>query len=315
MISFALKYSKAFIGAVIGFAAFTAPFATVTSAASPDAAAARPEPSSSSAAAAVFQRFQQLLRNPSDLAKARAYAINHIREVDQKQATLMTLHLENAQLAYLPKLKKQLMDDAIQQELSASVLEIEYNLDSMIKMVKNAKTRALLQEVKSKGYQLWSSEGVYYPVMHYSGYKQFRSYVNKDIAVYIDLKAAEYDQPSFSDGALLLPWDQLLERALAYESFAKQYPKSSRAEAIRRHPLFSRIFFGSSNTPVYDYSQETNKTVISPDVRNAYEKAVAKGPKDSELLSKIGRLLTLLDQTNNEFTPEIERFLEQSVNG
>ncbi|WP_042161688.1 hypothetical protein [Paenibacillus gorillae] len=268
-----------------------------------------------SVAASIYKQFEKYVSKPATLAKARAYLINNINRVSKTQATIMTLHLENAQLAHLPAFSEKLYPQNIQKEIDKAYRKKGISLDALIGATTDAKTKALLIEARDKGYKLETSEGMYYPVMHYQSFKQFQSHINKDIASYIDLMAVASNSPVAFDGAIVIGWDELISRTVALETFLKQYPKSNRATVIKEHfqLLKSRTFYGASNTPVYDSFGPKGETAINPKVRAAYEAAVKKGNGGSVFLSSIQSLLKLLDGSNNLQTAEINRFLEKQV--
>lgn len=135
---------------------------------------------------------------------------------------------------------------------------------TLLNTIKDAKIRSVLIEGRDKGYKLETSEGMYYPVMHYEGLKVFKPYITKDIAAYIDIMATESNQPSVFDGAIAIPWTELTNRALALEDFVTKYPASNRSAALQKELLFatSRLLYGTSNTPAYDYDAQVIKPLI-----------------------------------------------------
>ncbi|WP_419886549.1 hypothetical protein [Paenibacillus sp. B-A-8] len=261
----------------------------------------------------VYNQFQQYVQKPTSLAYARNYLINHIKEVDNWTATRMTLQLENAQKAHLSVYSEKVFPDKMQKEIN-NAFSKNKNLTytSLLNTIKDASVRNVLIEGRDKGYKLETSEGMYYPVMHYEGFKIFKPYVTKDIAAYIDIMATESNQPSVSDAAIVISWTELTNRALALEDFVTKYPASNRSTALQKELLLatSRLLYGTSNTPAYDYDER----VIKPEVKKAYEDALKDSKVDTRILSILEKLLQLLNSTNNKFTPVIEKFLVETVN-
>ncbi|MBY3620604.1 hypothetical protein HGO21_13700 [Acinetobacter sp. CUI P1] len=263
--------------------------------------------------ASVYNQFQQYVQKPTTLANARNYLINHIKEVDNWRATQMTLQLENAQKAHLSLYSEKVFPDKMQKEINNAFSKSKnLTYTSLLNTIKDANVRNVLIEGRDKGYKLETSEGMYYPVMHYEGFKSFKPYVTKDIAAYIDIMATESNQPSISDAAIVISWTELTNRALALEDFVTQYPASNRSTALQKELLIatSRILYGTSNTPAYDYDQQ----VIKPEVKKAYEEALKNSKVDTRILTILEKLVQLLNATNNKFTPEVEKFLNQTVN-
>lgn len=263
--------------------------------------------------AKVYNQFQQVVQKPSTLAQARNYLINHIDEVDTWTATRMTLQLENAQKAYLPIYTEKLYPENIREGIDQAFFKSKsLTYTSLLNTIKDSEIRSVLLEGRDKGYKLETSEGMYYPVMHYEGFKIFKPYITKDIAAYIDIMATESNQPTLFDAAIVISWTELTNRALVLEDFVIKYPSSNRTAAIQKETLFatSLLLHGSNNTPAYDYDE----LVIEPELRQAYEDAIKNGPGNSRILTIFEKLLSMLDATNNRLTPEIEKFLKETLN-
>lgn len=261
----------------------------------------------------VYNQFQQYVQKPTSLANARNYLINHIDEVDNWTATRMTLQLENAQKAHLSVYSEKVFPENVQKEINNGFSKSKnLTYTSLLNTIKDSNVRNLLIEGRDKGYKLETSEGMYYPVMHYEGFKSFKPYVTKDIAAYIDIMATESNQPSVADAAIVISWTELTNRALALEDFVIQYPASNRSTALQKELLMatSRLLYGTSNTPAYDYDEQ----IIKPEVKKAYEDALKGSKGDTRILTILEKLLQLLNATNNKFTPVIEKFLVETVN-
>lgn len=263
--------------------------------------------------AVVYNQFQRYVKNPAKLAKARSYLINHIKEAGIWNATLMTLHLENAQKAQLPIFAEKLYSAKAQKVIDAAARKKGLTYSGLLSVITDSSIRTLLMSARDQGYKIESSEGMYYPVMHYEGFKVFKPYVTKDIADYIDIMAAESNQPMAFDGAIVIGWNQVISRALAKEAFVQKYPGSNRKKAVQLDLAWSRVFFGASNTPAYDNDGAGQPSKLNPKLRAAYEAAVKNGPANSKLLQTIQQLLSLLDTTGNVLTPEVQRFLDEHV--
>lgn len=149
----------------------------------------------------------------------------------------------------------------------------------MLKYITDDSVRALLTESYGYGYKLETSEGMYYPVMHYEGFKFFKPYIGKDIAAYIDLMAADTNKPALNDAAIVISWDELINRTLALESYVKEYPKSNRTGAVKDKLKLMEtfVFYGSNNTPAYEYLAKGELTTIDPELKQAYEKRCRAG--------------------------------------
>ncbi|MNB79814.1 hypothetical protein D3C75_265610 [compost metagenome] len=268
---------------------------------------------SASEAQTVYNQFSKYVSNPSSLAQARKYLINHIGKAGSWYATLMTLQLENAQKAELDRFSEKIYPEHVQKVLMEAEVTNELTYTELLKRVKDSGVRKLIEETWDKGYKLETSEGMYYPVMHYEGYKVFKPHIGKDIAAYIDIMATETNKPSDFDAAIIITWDELIGRAAIMSDFVDQYPKSNRAAAVREELSYivPKLLIGADNTPAYDY--DTN--VLDPELRRAYDDVLLEGPGDNMVLNIITRLIPLLDASGNKHTEEVSAYLEQVIDG
>ncbi|MEC0127584.1 hypothetical protein [Paenibacillus pabuli] len=302
----------------LGFLAVTLSITAIGAAwTTPQIAVAAPVPASK----AVYHQFQMYWKNAihstSSLVQARKYLLNHIDEVGPWQATLMTLQLENLQKVKLADLDQKMYTELFQHVLSEAHSKIGYEqqltYSRLLKEIKDPAVRKLLQEASDLGFKVETSEGLYYPIINYEMYKKFQPYVKPDIVAYIDIMAAESNQPTTSDAALIITWNELIHRTLEKEAFLNNFPSSNRTSAVQNSLYVSYLFYGSDNSPAYDWYTEEEIRTIDPEVKRAYEKAVAMREPNTKsvLLDTVEKILHLLDESNDELTPEIKEIIEQ----
>ncbi|WP_405152951.1 hypothetical protein [Paenibacillus sp. FSL K6-0108] len=305
----------------IGFLAMTISFTTICATlTTPQITLAAPV----SASKAVYHQFQIYWKNAakstSSLIQARKYLLNHIDEVSPWQATLMTLQLENLQKIRLADLDQKMYTERFQKVLEEAHSNIGYEqkltYSYLLKVIKDPAVRKLLQEAADLGFKLETSEGLYYPIINYEVYKKFQPYVKPDIVAYIDIMAAESNQPTTSDAAFMITWDELIRRTLEKEAFLNNFPNSNRTSAVDSSLYVSYLFYGSDNSPTYDWYTEEEIRTVDPEVKKAYEKVVANREPNSKsiLLDTVEKILHLLDQSNDELTPEIKEIIEYVEN-
>lgn len=303
----------------LGILALTLGCTTVGAALSiPQTTWAAPVPESK----AVYHQFQKYRNNAvkstASLIQARKYLLNHVHKVSTRQATLMTIQLETLQKLKLADIDEKMYTETVQATISQAHDNIGYDkkltYSSLLKEIKDPSVRKLLQEASDLGYKLETSEGLYYPIINYEAYKRLQPFVAPDIAAYIDIMAAESNQASTSDAALIIPWGEMIQRTLAMEAFLNSYPQSSRTTAVEYSlSLYVHfLFYGSDNTPAYDWFTEDEIRTLIPEVKQAYEKALANREPDtkSAILDHLEQVLTLLEQTNDRLTLEIQAKIE-----
>ncbi|MNS18293.1 hypothetical protein D3C72_499830 [compost metagenome] len=264
----------------------------------------------------VFQVYESYIKKPSKLAVARQYLLKNISKVSSYPAMIMTLHLENAQRAQLDASSEKIYPSNVQKALDTAYRKKkDLSYQTLLNLIKDSKIRSLLIEARDKGYKVGTGEGMYFLTMDYEGFKPFKPYVTKDIAAYIDIMATQTNQPALSDAAIVITWDELIKRTLAMENFVKSYPKSNRTKAVKLEyeGLKFNVFYGSSNTPVYNENSKHQFTTLLPKVRKAYEAAIQKGTAASQLLTTIKQALKLLDSNEGKWSKELDRYLKKQI--
>jgi hypothetical protein len=217
---------------------------------------------------------------------------------------LITNELEKLQKEYLPKLdEKYNTSPDIQTELTKI-----YVAKKDINDPKNMETEALktlIGETMKSGYKVETAEGMFYPVIDYSFYKSYSKYLPGDLNSYIEIMSVESDRVPAKDAALVIGWDELIERALKQEAFIKKYADSSKlpevSELYKKYKTFT--FLGLNNTPLFSY--EGN--VMVEGAKLAYEN-VDFTTDDSQLKKDLKDFMVLLVDSNYKLTPEIDKF-------
>ncbi|MDO3410084.1 hypothetical protein QWJ34_09955 [Saccharibacillus sp. CPCC 101409] len=265
----------------------------------------------------AYDRFNDYVSrapSPSSLSLARAVLVNHAKTFTGHQATLAVLKLENAQNAYLNKMTDRLWEEKVQDKI-ISVYEPGMTLNQVLGKVSGTEAAVVLQDMQAIHYKLETTEGIFYPIIDYKDYRQFKTRVKDDIAAYIDLQSAESEQPSAADAGLIISWDEAAKRALDREAFIARHKTSNRIEDVKR--LFEgskmMVFYGLDNTPLFEYT--TKK--VDPQAKAAYKKLL-DGKSDAEIkasgvLTHMKGLLDLLEKTGDKQTAQVENYVKKNV--
>ncbi|MPN48565.1 hypothetical protein SDC9_196175 [bioreactor metagenome] len=167
-----------------------------------------------------------------------------------------------------------------------------------------------MQRIKENGYKIETAEGMYYPVIDYSIYQKYDSMLPGDIAAYHNLMAAESNKAAAKDAALVISWNEVIQRALAQEKFLSQYENSAKAaevkELYKRYVVFT--FYGANNTPLFDYETKT----MNKEAKDAYEQAAGLDA-NSKLLTQLKSYLTILANNHDKLTDEVNQFRKAAV--
>ncbi len=231
-----------------------------------------------------------------------------IRAVSRNEAAAMIVAAEAAQKRDLPGLEETLAADGLQKkigELFRNGFDIGKAGD-----IGDAELRAAMLAARDGGYRVETAEGMYFPVIDYGWYRQYRELVTADLAAYIDLMAVESDRAPAKDAALVIGWDEVVRRSLAQESFLTAYEDSPRARDMRK--LYGRylsfVFYGANNTPLFAYDSLT----MNAAARTAYAAAAASGG-DSRLAARLREYMGLLDKKGYLLDAEVEEYRKQAV--
>ncbi|MDR7866154.1 MAG: hypothetical protein RIN56_05000 [Sporomusaceae bacterium] len=230
-----------------------------------------------------------------------------IRSVSLNEATAMVVAAEAAQKRDLPRMEEMLSPDGLQRKLDGL-----YRTGSDLGKageIGDAELRAAMLAVRDGGYRVETAEGMYFPVIDYGRYRQYREIVTADLAAYIELMAVESDRAPAKDAALVIGWDDIVRRAFAQENFLRTYEDSPRTRDVRN--LYGRylgfIFYGANNTPLFAYDSLTMNT----EAKAAYAAAASGG--DSRLAARLREYMDLLAKKDYRVDAEVEEYRKQAV--
>ena len=98
-------------------------------------------------------------------------------------------------------------------------------------------------------------------------YNIFKDYVTDDYREYLEITYKENEEPYFTDGSILVPYDKIADRLLTWENFLKKYPNSNLAEiANEKCNIYRRIYIlGSDNAPTREGGWENNELFYIPE--------------------------------------------------
>src|SRR5690554_6132018 len=88
-----------------------------------------------------------------------------------------------------------------------------------INKILDQELKELLIETRNSGYKVETAEGMFFPIIDYQFYKQFTSYLSNDMENYIKIMSVESKEVPAKDAALVIGWDEILNRALSQEEF------------------------------------------------------------------------------------------------
>jgi hypothetical protein len=155
-----------------------------------------------------------------------------------------------------------------------------------------------------------TAEGTFFPIMDYEFLKKYSPYASDDIKEYINIMAVESNKVPAKDAALVIGWDEVVERALAQQAFIEKYGSSDKVEAVKelnkRYLTF--MLYGLNNTPLFSYEDKT----MNKEAKEAYQNAI-KDNKDNALIKTLSSYMELLEKSGYKFTEEADKFRKAAV--
>ncbi|QJD82859.1 hypothetical protein [Cohnella herbarum] len=258
----------------------------------------------------VVNQFEALLKQ-NQISKAFTYLKAHIVEVNKSQATLMVLHLENAVKKQLPALQKRFEALSVQKGIGKAYKKGD-SFDNVISRTTDKTLKGMLMSARDSGYKLETAEGFFFPVVNYTGFKIFADRVNSDISTYIDIMSVETEQAPLKDAALVIGYQQLVNRALSQEKFLSLYPHSNRANHIGNLLLSYRTltYYGANNTPLFGYDYK----LMNANAQKAYKAMLQRNdPKSSAYLNLLQQFMDVVEKNNYKLNAEVEKFRKDKV--
>lgn len=263
------------------------------------------ETDNTAASEQLVSEFQTMLGQEGKLPEAFEFLDNHDDQLKPEHASQMLLALEDAQIEGLQSLSDRYFAGNTQEQI-AGIYEIGDSLEELIHKAEDADLKALLQETLDSGYQLNTAEGMFGPELDYRRAAQYSDIAAEDTAAYLKLKAAESEQASLRDAALVIPWEELLKRAIATEDFLNKYPdSSSKEDATAMYSNYkSTVFLGANNTPLFAYENK----VMDEEARKAYTDAVSGGAAaEGTLLGDLKKFMDEAAKSDYKLTDSLEQ--------
>jgi len=227
----------------------------------------------------------------------------NITEVSEGNASKMLDELEKSLESNLPELEEKYYSTAVQEALfNAYKPEFDLNkLDS----IKDAEVKSLIEKTKAMGYKVETAEGMFFPIINYEFLKRFSYYAGEDMKDYIDIMAEESNKVPAKDAALVIGWDEVIERALVQEGFMAKHGSSAKIESIKKlqKKYITFMLYGLNNTPLFSYDTK----LMNPEAKEVYIKAV-KDNADSELMKLLGGYMEILEKSDYKLSEEADKF-------
>lgn len=253
----------------------------------------------------VLAGFDTLLAKKGvSAAELIQYIGENIATVSENNAAILVKGLERTQLANLPEWQKKFENEALQRAMAEVYQNSNWTLDNFDNIQDNS-LKGIVEEAINNGYKVETAEGFFFPVIDYAFYDKYQDAVTPDLAEYLQIMAVESDQTPVKDAALMIGWEEILNRALRQEEFIRKKANSTQVEAVeellKRYVTFA--LFGCNNTPLFSYD---NKEMNS-EAKEAYLKHTWKEESGS-FSTVIKGYLQVLEENDYRLTKEVDEY-------
>ncbi|KRQ87141.1 hypothetical protein ABG79_00939 [Caloramator mitchellensis] len=250
----------------------------------------------------IMEQLDKIIQNGNKMDKVIDFINSNISLVSRENASKMINMLEKEQEKKLALLEEKFYSKDFQErfiKLYGSGFDI-----NNIKDLQDEELKKLILETTTEGYRIETAEGYFFPIIDYESYKKYSSYVTDDIKEYINIMSLESTKVPAKDAALIIGWNEVIERAINQERFIKNYPNSAKINEIKQ--LYKKylgfILYGVDNTPIFN-----EDGLILKDVKNTYIQVI-KSYKVSGVTEIIKDYIDILQNNNDKITNDADKF-------
>ncbi len=208
--------------------------------------------------------------NAASTAKeAVAVLENNLPLLASEQLDTLMMQLEDFYFTDMVKVK-----DALREANEAGMFENQDNpiTEEDIALFPDEAARKIATDAMAGKYKFVAGEGIMVPIVDYRALLDYKSYLSPAMRAYLELMAIESDNEAVADGSIIVPWEQLGERALKAEAYLIAYPTSPRYDRVK--VVFSvhlmRFFIGASNSFPFASGRD-----LEPEAKEAFDDMIA----------------------------------------
>ncbi len=252
----------------------------------------------------ILEEYNTIIEQAPELDIVIDFIDENISLLSEEQASIMINRLEELQKEDFEKIEgKFVYSESLQNEMR-KLYNTEFDIN-ITDNVENEELKALLIEIRDTGYKVETAEGMFFPIINYEFYKKYSPNLTPDMKDYIDIMSVESNKVPAKDAALVIGWDEVIDRALNQERFINQYPDSVKINDVKGlYKQYIRVaLFGLDNTPLFSY----NSNIMLNDAKNIYINK-ANDNVDSNLMNTLRGFLELLKKNNYRLTEEVEEY-------
>ncbi len=264
----------------------------------------------------IMQKFNDLLQMEKGVKSVLDFINNNISIISEEKASQMISEFENLQRNHLSRLEEQYYDNDLQKKIYKTY-QNSFDLSKIndineLNKLDDHELKELLVETRNSGYKVETAEGMFFPIINYQFYQQYSTYLTTDMEEYVRIMSVESDQVPAKDAALVVGWNEVVNRALSQEEFIIQYPDSIKLDNIKElyNKYLTFIFYGLNNTPLFSYDLK----MIETEAWKIYSELVKSNQaRNSSLLESLNQFLKLLERNDYKLTDEVKNYRKRVV--
>jgi len=168
------------------------------------------------------------------------------------------------------------------------------------------------KSIADNGFSLAVGEGMVFPMVDWQKLNDFfASKVTPPMKAFINQTLLEDKAQAWSDGGIIIPFEQIADRGVFWEKFNRENPYFPMHQTTRESERWMRLVTlnGDSNTPTYD--TETN--AISEDFKKMWAYVLQKYP-GTELAKSVKEISDLAAAEGWKRTKKVEAFQTKIAN-
>jgi len=172
-----------------------------------------------------------------------------------------------------------------------------------------------LRKLRRNGMRFYWGEGDWYAGVDSEYLVEAAGFLKGDYSDFLRFQAREEKTRTAEDAALMISLDELRQRIIRYDNFAKTHPKLDETNSEIQHEikhLMTWYLYGTDNSPAYE-RQAPSKTemTIKPELRESYERFLAEN-RDSSLYPVISEAYGILKRHKFLFSKELDAYIKSA---
>ncbi len=258
----------------------------------------------------VMAGFETLMaKEDITVVELMQYIDENLAVVSKEKAVVLVKGLERVQKANLHLWEKNFENEALQKEMARIYQENGWKLDDL-NGIQDSELMSIVLEAINNGFKVETAEGYFFPVIDYAFYDKYHEAVTPDLAEYFQIMAVESDQTPVKDAALMISWEEIVNRAERQEEFIKDYGNSTQIKAmeelLKRYVTFA--LFGCNNTPLFSYDTKE----IASEAKEAYLKR-SWDEEQGSFSALMEEYLEVLEENDYRLTKEVDEFRKEAA--